>query len=61
MALFDIFGDHLTRQTKKNVSRQPLTNIGKKPPYNIITLEYYINNNLRSHSTTVHSKFKFSR
>ncbi|XP_045779508.1 uncharacterized protein LOC123877041 [Maniola jurtina] len=29
MALFDIFGDHLnlTRQTKKNVSRQPLTNI----------------------------------
>ncbi|XP_023953969.2 uncharacterized protein LOC112057692 [Bicyclus anynana] len=27
MALFDIFGDQLTRQTKKHVSRQPLNDI----------------------------------
>ncbi|CAH2233400.1 uncharacterized protein LOC120633863 [Pararge aegeria] len=27
MALFDIFGDHLALQTKKHVSRQPLSNI----------------------------------
>ncbi|XP_026763764.1 uncharacterized protein LOC113522283 [Galleria mellonella] len=26
-SLFDIFGDHLTRQTMKNVSRQPIANI----------------------------------
>ncbi|CAB3233095.1 unnamed protein product [Arctia plantaginis] len=26
-SLFDIFGDHLTRQALKNVSRQPLSNI----------------------------------
>ncbi|XP_059051699.1 uncharacterized protein LOC131846426 isoform X2 [Achroia grisella] len=26
-SLFDIFGDHLTRQAMKNVSRQPLANI----------------------------------
>lgn len=26
-SLFDIFGDHLTRQAVKNVSRQPLSNI----------------------------------
>ncbi|KAG7309443.1 hypothetical protein JYU34_005412 [Plutella xylostella] len=26
-SLFDIFGDHITRQTVKNVSRQPLSNV----------------------------------
>lgn len=38
-SLFDIFGDHITRQAIKNVSRQPLSNIGKTflyKSYNII-------------------------
>lgn len=40
-SLYNIFGDHMMRQTMKNVTRQPLSNIGKNRDF-IVTYIYFI-------------------